>query len=375
MDTPTLPFGEVCYRDLADLDPTCPWLWQGLIAPTQFTLLTSPPKTGKTTLLAALLAKRANETAGNSPATLAGLAVAPGPSAIVSEEPRHVWRARGRSLAFRDDTTLFCRPFTGKPTRDELKSHCNRLGELHTTNGTDLAVFDSLVHFLPRGAENNPDLLVDSLAPLRALAEAGVAVLALHHPAKRRAGAEHAARGTAALPGYVDISLELRLVNPRDKGDRRRYLAAASRWPDTPPLLFIEWSADGSDYRVLDIPDEVLDGHWEGLRIVLEDAERRLTASDILKAWPPDHAVPSGTTLRRLFDLTTARGLVCHDGAGRKRDPYRYWLPQKEAELTASPRCRLDDLTRAQLLALPPEVRRAAELESAAIEWDEEEEE
>ena len=86
------------------------------------------------------------------------------PSAIVSEEPWHIWRARGRSLAFRDDTTLFCRPFLGKPTRDQLKSLCDRLGDLHTTNGMDLAVFDSLVHFLPRGAENNPDLLVESLA-------------------------------------------------------------------------------------------------------------------------------------------------------------------------------------------------------------------
>ena len=66
-----------------------------------------------------------------------------------------------------------------------------------------------------------------------------------------------------------------------------------------------------------------------------------------------------------------ARGPVCRDGEGSKGDPYRYWLPQKSAELAADLSCRLDDLHRAQLLSLPPEVRRAAELESSAVEWDE----
>ena len=87
--------------------------------------------------------------------------------------------------------------------------------------------------------------------------------------------------------------------------------------------------------------------------------------------WRQLAAAPSPMTLRRLCEEATARGLVCRDGAGRKRDPYRHWLPQKEAELAADIGCRLDDLTRAQLLSLPPEVRRAAELESAAVQWDE----
>jgi hypothetical protein len=360
MESTIRPFGEVAYGDLAELEPTCPWLWQGLIAPTQFTLLTSPPKTGKTTLLAALLAKRKSES------TLAGLAVTPGPSAIVSEEPRHIWRARGKSLAFRDDTVLFCRPFLGKPSLDELRALCKRLADLHQERGTDLAVFDSLVHFLPRGAENNPDLLVDALAPVRRLAEAGVAVLALHHPAKHAPPGEHSARGTVALPGYVDISLELRLVNARDKTDRRRYLSAASRWPETPPLLLVELTQVGSDYRVLDIPDDALESHWPGLRIVLEDAYRKLELAEILEQWPGDHEAPSRPTLQRLLDKALARALVCRAGSGRRQDAYRYWLPQKEAQMQSDFRCQLDELHRAQLAALDPEVRRRAELESAA---------
>jgi len=84
----------------------------------------------------------------------------------------------------------------------------------------DLAVFDSLVHFLPPGAENNADLLVESLAPLRALAEAGVAVLAMHHPAKHCASADHAARGTVALPGGQIATARCGRHNPHNPSRR-----------------------------------------------------------------------------------------------------------------------------------------------------------
>jgi hypothetical protein len=54
------------------------------------------------------------------------------------------------------------------------------------------------------------------------------------------------------------------------------------------------------------------------------------------------------------LETAVARGLLCRDGAGRDGDPYRYWLPQKEAQFASDLRCRLDDLHRAQLLSLPP---------------------
>jgi hypothetical protein len=76
------------------------WLWHGLIAPGNVTLLTSQWKAGKTPLLAALLAKL--QTGGE----LAGLAVAPGKALLISEEGKGNWRRRydrrgsGRSHAF-----------------------------------------------------------------------------------------------------------------------------------------------------------------------------------------------------------------------------------------------------------------------------------
>jgi hypothetical protein len=58
-----------------------PWLWHGLLAPGKMTLLTSLWKSGKTTLLAHLLARRRHG------GDFLGSAVAPGSSLIISEAP------------------------------------------------------------------------------------------------------------------------------------------------------------------------------------------------------------------------------------------------------------------------------------------------
>lgn len=42
---------------------------------------------------------------------------------------------------------------------------------------------------------------------------------------------------------------------------------------------------------------------------------------------------PAATTLRRWLDRAEAAGLVCVGGAGRRIDPYHYWLPGDEARL------------------------------------------
>lgn len=85
------------------------WVWDGLLGPGQITLFTSVWKSGKTTLLAHLLAQR--KTGG----MLAGRAVAQGVSAIVTEEPPSLWQERSAPTR----TAIFCRKSwpSGRPIR------------------------------------------------------------------------------------------------------------------------------------------------------------------------------------------------------------------------------------------------------------------
>ena len=64
---------------------------------------------------------------------------------------------------------------------------------------------------------------------------------------------------------------------------------------------------------------------------MLEEAAQKLTRRDILDEWPADFEKPGITGLRNWLDRALALGVVACEGSGRKKDPFRYWLPEREA--------------------------------------------
>jgi hypothetical protein len=311
--------------DLADTNPDPDWVWRGLLAPGQITLLTGLWKAGKTTLLGHLLARR------HQGGALLGQAVHPGPTIVVSEESRALWRARIRNLPPGPDACFICRPFFGRPSRAEFDELIAHLLELRRHRGADLVALDPLASFLSARTENVAEEMIAALAPLRRLTDAGFAVLLPHHPAKGNPNPGQAARGSGALLAYVDIHLELRLADPMNPADRRRLLFAYGRSDETPPLVHFELNADGKDYTVLpDQPGGDFPRHWPVLLGVLEDAADKLTRLQILGEWPADFPRPSLASLWRWLDTACARKLVAREGSGRAADPFRYWLPARE---------------------------------------------
>ena len=295
------------------------WLWHGLLASGKLTLLTSLWKSGKTTLLAHLLGRR------RQGGELLGLAVAPGVSLIVSEEPRDLWPARFRRHGLGQEVAVLSRPFTGRPTFAQLSQLSADILGLQQQRGLDLVVFDSLAMFLPARDENSAGVMVTALAPFVALAEAGQAVWLLHHPAKGEPPLGQAARGSGALLAAVDIFLEMRHPggNPFT---RRRKLFGWSRHEETPRQMLIELSGDGLAYERLADTGDDFHSHWDTMRTLLAAAGEPLTQQQLRAAWPPGMARPHATTLWRWLDRAVELGLACRGGAGTKTDPYRYGL-------------------------------------------------
>jgi hypothetical protein len=261
--------------------------------------------------------------------TLAGLAVKPGKTVIVSEEARSLWAERVRRGDFGGQVCFFPQPFLGIPRPDQWQDLLARILQLQGQHGIDLLVLDPLAPLLR--SENSARAMLETLLPLAALTRRGMAVLGMHHPSKGHPALGQAARGSGALLGHVDISIELRHPGGHPL-TRRRRLLALSRHDATPRQLLIELNAEATDYVV--VPDEHEDGfqsNWDVLRLVLDDAPQKLTRDDILDEWPPDFDKPSLNTLRQWLDRAIARGLVLCEGSGRKRDPFRYWLPEREA--------------------------------------------
>jgi hypothetical protein len=106
---------------------------------------------------------------------------------------------------------------------------------------------------------------------------------------------------------------------------------AFSRHAETPRQLVIELSADGTDYRSLGTVAELeFEERWRQLRAILEGATSKLTRRALLARWPRDERHPDPVTLWRWLDHAVAQGLLLRDGAGRKSDPFRFWLPEKD---------------------------------------------
>src|SRR6187401_3025076 len=115
---------------------TVSWLWEGMLAAGNVTLLTSVWKAGKSSLLALLLAGR------REGAVLLGRMIEAGASAVVSEEPAELWRRRARNLSFGPNLSLFCRPFTRTPSREQWHDLIGRLVLEHEQQGVNLVAWE-----------------------------------------------------------------------------------------------------------------------------------------------------------------------------------------------------------------------------------------
>jgi hypothetical protein len=314
---------------VGDLDKhrgTAPsWLWHGYLGPGKVTLLTSQWKSGKTTLVSLLLARM------QQGGQLAGLPVAPGKAFVISEESESDWRPRFAQLGIRDNVDLLCRPFRAQPGMEQWLALIETALAMRQRRRSDLVVIDSLGYFLPAHSENSAGALLECLTPLQRLSEAGMSVLLPHHPRKGKTVAGQAARGSGALPSFVDVIVEMGYYAQPDDLDRRRRLVAFSRHDDTPRHLLIELNADGTDYVVLQSGLEAALGeNWPAVLHALSEAHTKLTRQEILDNWSEDYRKPDSTTLWRWLSRAVAQGMVRQEGTGRPRDPFRYWLPARE---------------------------------------------
>jgi hypothetical protein len=315
------------------------WLWDGYLAHSNVTLLTSQWKSGKTTLLSILLARR------ESGGALAGLTLAAGRTAVVSEEPALLWNERRQKLGFAASVAFQCRPFRGKPTLAQWHALIDHLADLNVRHGVDLAVIDPLAAFLPGRDESQAGLMLEALLPLHRLTEQRMAVLLLHHPRKGRAGDGQAARGSGALTGYADIVIEMRHYLRAAEDDRRRVLHGYSRHEQTPRRRVLELNAEGTDYRCLgDVDDVVFAETWQPLRCLFAEAHTKLTRVQVLAAWPDTESKPHPGTLARWLDEAVARGLLHCEGIGHKAAPFRYWLPGQEKKWANDPQHKIQEL-------------------------------
>jgi hypothetical protein len=291
---------------------TTEWVWDGLLAKGHLTDLVGFWKSGKSTLVAALLQRL--EHGGE----LAGRVVRPGKALVISEEPRTKWLERREALALGDHVHVISRPFPKRPNHAEWHAFTAYITKLVTEHGYDLVVFDSLPNLWPVRDENDASETVTALLPLQTIATAGCAVLFLRHPRKSDGLQATAGRGSGAIAGFADIIVEVRRYVVDDLQDLRRLLTVYSRYE--PFEVVIRWNGDGQ-YEVLGSPVAYsAEAQREQLVAVLAELGTA-TTGELAEA----AKLPHGTASRRLSELE-ADGRVTRTGTGKRGDPYRWSL-------------------------------------------------
>jgi len=291
---------------------TTEWLWDGFLAKGHLTDFVGFWKSGKSTLLAALLQRM--EHGGE----LAGRVVRPGKALVVTEEPRAKWLERRERLALGDHVHIISRPFPKRPNHAEWHAFTAYISRLVAEYSYDLVAFDSLPNLWCVTDENNAAEVISALLPLQTIAAAGCAVLFLRHPRKSDGGQATAGRGSGAIAGFADIIVEMRRYDPEQLQDTRRVLSVYSRYE--PFEVVIRWNGEG-EYETLGSP-AAYSAEAQRERL-LEALAELVTASTGELAEAAE--LPHSTASRRLSELE-ATGRVVRTGSGKRGDPYRWSL-------------------------------------------------
>ena len=296
------------------------WIWHGYVARGHSTLMTGFWKAGKTTLLAHLLA--AASEGGDVGGEVAACKVL-----VVSEEPPTLWASRRDALGIEDNVRFILRPFKGRPNWTDWGRFVDRLVELVTTEGFEFVILDPLANLLPIKDENDAAMMLTALMPLGGVTEAGAGLLLLHHPRKGDGGEGQAARGSGALPGWVDVLVEMRRCS-RESSDRRRSLTAFSRLDSTPGEQVLELTEAG--YRSCGTKaNAVRADRLEALSDLLPTEVPGITAEEVLNSWPAEGvrgvAQPGKRTLETDLKAGAGAGRWHMTGIGRKGDPHRFY--------------------------------------------------
>lgn len=253
------------------------WLWEGYLARGFSTMLVGLWKGGKTTLIAHLL--KTLEHGGN----LAG-EVNPAKVLVVTEEAGWLWACRRDDLGLGDHVSFAIRPFKVKPPFVDWELFVSRVAESVQRGDFELVIIDPWQSVNPCPDENDAMGTMRAITPIHQITDAGAAVLLVQHPKKGGANEAQGSRGSGALPAFVDVIVELGRFNANICGDRRRKLAAFSRFDETPDKVVIELMDNG--YRLVGTTGDASRVDRQKLiGRILADSANPLTVDEIRERW------------------------------------------------------------------------------------------
>lgn len=309
--------GFVPITELGPIEQT-DWVMDGYIARGHITLLSAAPKIGKTTFTSHLLRDLQRGT-GLVQSALGA------PVLVISEETATLWKRRREALGLCELNRIWIRPFLTRSTPAQWEDLVAQVALDVRRTAAGLVVFDTLANLWWVRNENDSSEVGSAVMPLRAVSDAGAALLLIHHTRKSDGSEGTASRGSSALPGMVDIVAEMRRTHPQNLMDPRRTITSYSRFHETEIEGVFELGPDG--HRFLGDKSAVArEQRLETLRGILKASAEPLTTEQVLERWPTA-LKPSESAIRDDLKDGAGRGEWNQTGKGRKGSPHRYSTP------------------------------------------------
>ncbi len=274
------------------------------------------PKAGKSTLVLAAV-----EAIATGAPTFLGRGIRGGPVVYVSEEGAGTLRSK---LPTSDRIRVLTREDAWpKPTWTDLV-----LAAVTEARRVDavLLVIDTFAYWAALGADQEKDAgaVGGALNALVEAALAGLAVVLVHH--HRKGGGENgdALRGSTALPGVVEVIMDIERLPDPDAPPAHRQILGLGRYPErTPAALVVDRDPATCAWRVI--------GEADGR----SDAERVSWREKLLGALPATEPGATREDIERLLGADCRKwrgdlgalakdGSVLVTGAGKKGNPERF---------------------------------------------------
>jgi hypothetical protein len=328
----------------------CPWHWEGVLMASCFNLLTGLPKTGKTSLVLAMLAAWSR----GEPSFLGMDLIGPCPPVLIvgTDQPESDWARMLWDVGLLDGgelPSLIVGLFhKGRPIHLDHEG-IERISSYAIEHQRLLILLDSVSACTSSlGLKENDAEFVDPFNDLmEAISPYGTTFLAIHHSSKGRQGesATLASRGSTALPAAASqvIALAQLASPPAGPPDRRIVLKTEGRG-GLPVQLLIErteagWITHGSAEAaaraqvLLEAEEKLNDRQTEALQLVRErwsNGQQRTDAATLARE------LRMGGDSRRkaqaTLDSLARRGLLTHAMQSSLQGQVKQFWPVEASE-------------------------------------------
>jgi hypothetical protein len=323
---------EAVFEDLADRGPL-PWLVRGLVFAGGVTLLSGPPKKGKSTLVSQLAyAHLQNERFLYRDTT-------PGPVLVLSEEGEYPfayrWQRHGGQSTFPILKATFDPAFEVVFYADVAAKRVDWDDVLVGVSSwvaqqrearpkqIPLVIIDTLAVWAGIEDENDSAATTAAVSSVTSLAQStSCAVILVHHTRKGGGAGGEGIRGSSAIYATVDVSIEFRV--PSEESDNRRLVVTGR--VVLPSVTMLEF--DRSTLAYMTATDEVVDAlpelrGWLAQLPTVQVAPGGVSVSTAMTFWNM-----SKNAARSRLQKLTEKGLAVElEPRLIRGNPTQFWLP------------------------------------------------